>query len=154
MNDLLGSGRLRRLFAWRNQTLSLAGQLRVVDKPGDSPEAGNRPANDSDAAQLGDIARRASADRRRRSEIPGTTDLFGEPAWDILLNLFIAGCEGRRLSLGALCAGAGAPESTALRWITILENRGMIIREGAPERPFVKLNGIVSAGMTAYFSKP
>lgn len=153
MNILLRIGRLRRLFPWRNETLSFARQLRVVDKPSDSPEAGNRPANDSAAAQLGDIARKLFADRRRRSEIAGTNDLFGEPAWDILLGLFIAGCEGRRLSVTAVCSGAGAPESTALRWITILEKRGMIVREGEPERAFVKLSAFVNASLADYFAK-
>lgn len=137
----------------RNQTLSLAVQSDVVDNPADSPKAGSRPANDSMAAQLGDIARKAVADRRRRAEIPGTDDLFGEPAWDILLSLFIAGCEGRRLSVAAVCSTAGAPESTALRWITILEKRRMIIRESAPGRAFLKLSGPVSAGLADYFSK-
>lgn len=153
MNVLLGSRQLRRVLAWRNQKLSLARQLGAVDKPVDSPNAGNRPANDSEAAQLGSIARKASADRHRRSEIAGTNDLFGEPAWDILLNLFIAGCEGRRLTVAAVCSGAGAPESTALRWITILEKRGIIVREGAPNRAFLKLSGAVSGGLTDYFKR-
>lgn len=153
MKILLRSGRLRRLFPCRNETLSLAGQLRGVDKPSDSPQAGNRPANDSEATQLGAIARKASADRHRRSGIAGASDLFGEPAWDILLNLFIAGCEGRRLTVAAVCAGAGAPASTALRWITILEKRGMVIREGEPERAFVKLSGFVNASLADYFRK-
>jgi hypothetical protein len=152
MNVLLRSGQLRRLLAWGNQTLSLAGQLGAVDKPADSPEAVNRPANDSEAARLGDIARKALADRRRRSEIPGTSDLFGEPAWDILLDLFIAGCEGRRLSLAAVCSGPAAPESIALRWVAILEKRGMVVREGAPESAFLKLSGTANAGLANYFS--
>lgn len=153
MNILLRGGRLRHLLPWRNETLSLALQLRVVDKPPDSHEAGNRPANDSEATQLGAIARKVSAERHRRSAIVGTGDLFGEPAWDILLNLFIAGCEGRRLSVAAVCSGAGTPESTALRWLTILENRGMIIREGEPERAFVKLSGAVNVSLADYFRK-
>lgn len=124
-----------------------------MDQPTDSPEAGHRPANDSEAAQLGNIARKAAADRRRRSEIAGSGDLFGEPAWDILLNMFIAGCEGRRLTLPAVCSGAGAPESTALRWVTILEKRGMVVREGAPERAFLKLSGSASADLADYFRK-
>jgi hypothetical protein len=128
MNILLTGARLRRLFAWRKETLILAGQL-------------------------GDIARKLSADRRRRAEIAGTGDLFGEPAWDILLGLFIAGCEGRRLSIAAVCSGAGAPESTALRWITILEKRGMIVREGAPERAFLKLSASINASLADYLAK-
>jgi hypothetical protein len=152
--DILPKGRrLLRLLAWRNESLSLGRQLRAVDKPSDSSTAGNRPANDSQAAFLGDVARKTFADRRRRSQIAGTGDLFGEPAWDILLNLFIAGCEGRRLSVAALCSDAGAPESTALRWIAVLERRGLIVREGEPERAFARLSVPVHASMADYFGK-
>jgi hypothetical protein len=151
MNIFPTGGRLRRLLPWRNHSLSLGGQLRTVDKPSDSLVARQLPANDSDAALVGDVARKAFADRRRRARIAGTTDLFGEPAWDILLNLFIAACEGRRLSVAAVCADAGAPESTALRWIAVLEKRGMIVREGEREHALLKLSAIANAGLAGYF---
>ncbi len=124
-----------------------------MDTLSDFPAAANRPANDSVASRLGDIARRVSAARGLRAGIAGSSDLFSEPAWDILLHLFIAGCEGRRLSVGAVCASAGAPTSTALRWITILERRGMIVREGAPERAFIKLMETTNASLADYFGK-
>ena len=154
MKILLKGGRLRRLFARRNQTLSLGRQHRAVDKPSDSLKAGSRPANDSKAAELGDIARKAFADRRRRADIDGMGNLFGEPAWDILLSLFIAGCEGRRLSVDATCAGAATPESTALRWIEILEKRGVIVREGEPERASLRLSALADTNLANYFARP
>ena len=44
------------------------------------------------------VAERLWSDRRRRDEHfpPG---LFGEPAWDLLLSLFIAGDDGREVTL-------------------------------------------------------
>jgi len=45
------------------------------------------------------VAERLYAERRKRDEhFPPA--LFGEPAWDLLLALFIAHDEGRQLSLG------------------------------------------------------
>jgi hypothetical protein len=113
----------------------------------------NRPANDSDAALLGNIARRASADRARRAEIVGTTELLGEPAWDILLQLFIAACEGRRLSIAAACSGAGVPQSTALRWIAILESRDVVVREDDPRDPVIRLNASTYGSLADYFRR-
>ena len=153
MNILLRVGRLCRLFLRRNESLRLAGQSGPVDDAPDSLKPATRPANDSEAARLGDIARKAFADRRRRADIAGTSDLFGEPAWDILLLLFIAACEGRRLSLDAACSGAQVPETTALRWIAVLEKRSLIVREGPSQRPFVKLTASANANLVGYFSR-
>ncbi|HLL30432.1 MAG TPA: hypothetical protein VK403_05500 [Allosphingosinicella sp.] len=44
------------------------------------------------------MADRLYAERRRRDEY-FPLGLFGEPAWDLLLSLFIAGDDGREVSL-------------------------------------------------------
>ena len=44
------------------------------------------------------VAERLYAERRRRDEY-FPLGLFGEPAWDLLLSLFIAGDDGREVSL-------------------------------------------------------
>lgn len=153
MNILLRGNRLLRLLPWRNQSLILPAPLGAVNDRPQPHVSANRPANDSDAALLGDIARKASADRSRRAEIVGTTELFGEPAWDILLQLFIAACEGRRLSIAAACSGAGVPESTALRWIAILESRDVVVREGDPRDPVIRLNASTYGSLADYFRR-
>lgn len=66
--------------------------------------------------------------RREREKLFEKPDLFGEPAWDILVDLFIAAEEGKRISVSSLCIAAAAPPTTALRWISILENGGLIER--------------------------
>lgn len=73
------------------------------------------------------LAQEEYADRQRRIAF-FDKDLFGEPAWDMLLDLFIANASERRLSITALCYGSGAPQTTALRWINVLEDRGLIER--------------------------
>lgn len=51
-----------------------------------------------------------------------------DAAWNILLDLFIQRCRNRRVAIGDACLAAGVPESTALRWIKLLQARGDIER--------------------------
>jgi hypothetical protein len=53
-------------------------------------------------------------------------DLFADPARDILLDLFVAGEEGRRISISSCCIAAAVPPTTALRWIGMLKKRNLI----------------------------
>jgi DNA-binding MarR family transcriptional regulator len=51
---------------------------------------------------------------------------FGEPAWDLLLSLYIIDSDRRRLRTGELCKLAGLPLTTALRWLEHLRVNGLI----------------------------
>jgi DNA-binding transcriptional ArsR family regulator len=88
------------------------------------------------------IARETYAVRRRRHKaLPA--DLFGEPTWDILLDLYIAAREDRRVPTTSACIGAHVPPTTALRWLRILEARGLVEREDDGRdgrRTFVRLS--------------
>lgn len=88
-------------------------------------------------------ARHIYAERRRRHKfLPA--DLFGEPTWDILLDLYIASREDRRVPTTSSCIGAHVPPTTALRWLRILESRGLVEREDDGRdgrRTFVRLTG-------------
>ena len=66
--------------------------------------------------------------RRKRDLIFGSNDLFGEPAWDMIVDLYIASEEGMRVSVSSLCIASAGPMTTALRWISILESEGIIFR--------------------------
>jgi hypothetical protein len=125
-----------------------------VDEISDSPTA-NFAANSNqwDDASLGDLARKAYADRRRRVGLPGTAGLFGEPAWDILLNLFIAARESRRVSLANACASAAVPEANALRWIAILERRGLIMGDGPDHDRYFRLSQETCESLVDYFRR-
>ena len=56
-------------------------------------------------------------------------DLFADPAWDMLLDLFASTLEGRDVTVSSLCVASRVPHTTALRWVTTLEQRGMVVRE-------------------------
>lgn len=58
--------------------------------------------------------------------------LFADPAWDILLELFVLRCDQRRASVSKLSLGAGVPTTTALRWIDKLHSDGLVEREPDP----------------------
>ena len=93
-------------------------------------------------------ARRLYRFRRRRDSVLGSY-LFGEPAWDLLLELFIAEADERRVSISNACVAAAVPSTTAIRWIKELESHKLVRREDDPDdarRTYVRLTG---AGRTA-----
>ena len=94
--------------------------------------------------------------RRRKKFLP--PDLFGEAAWDILLDLFAARLEQRKISVTSACIGADVPATTALRWLGQLEQIGFINRtvsETDQRVTWVQLTDICGKIMTAYFqSRP
>jgi DNA-binding MarR family transcriptional regulator len=69
--------------------------------------------------------------RRRREAIFGE-DLFADPAWDILLDMYASQLSQRRTSVTDLCHAAAVPQTTALRWISKLERDGWLRREADP----------------------
>lgn len=91
---------------------------------------------------LFDVAVAIQAVRRRRDTLFGR-DLFGEPAWDILLDLYVAEHSGRALALSTVGALAGVPQTTAFRWMSQLAERGYIVRRADPNdarRGFIHLS--------------
>ncbi|WP_242128458.1 MarR family transcriptional regulator [Sphingobium sp. Sx8-8] len=76
---------------------------------------------------LGQYARRLLAQRRRRDQLLGA-DLFGEPIWDMCLDLFANAVEGRPVSISSLCIASGTSTTTALRHIAMLVDRGLLLR--------------------------
>lgn len=96
-----------------------------------------------------ELARNMYELRRRRDSSFGG-ELFSEPAWDILLHLFVAGAEGRVVSVLAACNGAAAPQTTALRKLRQLEEARLIVRAGDPadaRRAYVRLSALACRKM-------
>lgn len=65
--------------------------------------------------------------RRRRGQLFGG-DLFAEPGWDMLLDLYIAGREMRSVCVSSACLGSSSPQTTGLRWMRTLEEKGLVER--------------------------
>lgn len=80
-------------------------------------------------AEFARQARQLYANRRRRTEIFANTELFGEPAWDILLDLYVAHSERKSVSVSSACIGSAAPPTTGLRWLGLLAEHDLVMRE-------------------------
>lgn len=78
------------------------------------------------------IIRAMIRERQIRNTFFGA-QLFGEPAWDIMLDLFAARLEGKQISVSSACMAAGVSQSTAMRWVTRLTNCGLLLRKADPE---------------------
>ena len=80
-------------------------------------------------------------------------NLFAEPVWDMLLDLFIADCERRRRSVKSVCISADVPTTTALRHLRWLEEQSLVERLPHPHdarSSYVRLTAKALAAMEAY----
>lgn len=66
--------------------------------------------------------------RNMRDQMLGQRISFADPAWDLLLDLYVAELRGPRLSVSDACIGARVPATTALRWLNHLHAAGAIER--------------------------
>lgn len=103
--------------------------------------------------QPGQIEKIIDARRLRASFFD--SDLFADPAWDMLLDLYRAHLAQQRICVTSVCFGAGVPVSTALRWLNALEQRNLAKRSQDPldgRRFFVALTDEGASAMAKYFS--
>jgi DNA-binding MarR family transcriptional regulator len=81
--------------------------------------------------------------------------MFADPAWDMLLDLTAARAEHKRVSVTSLCIASGVPSTTALRWIALLTQAGLLERvedDTDRRRAFVQLTDRASDAMARYFA--
>lgn len=115
-------------------------------------EANARQAIPSASPQF---VRRVIAARAARRQF-FNTDLFADPAWDILLELYALECEQRRTSVSKLCIAAAVPGTTALRWIEKLHSDGLIVRTADPldaRRVWVSISTSGFKAMSSYLQE-
>lgn len=100
-------------------------------------------------ASLQALAARASKeflDRQTRSK-SFQIDIFGEPGWDILLYLFVKSVEKQRARTTQVTGASAVPFSTALRYLSILEEGGIVETEKCPNDNRVKFVSLTTEGM-------
>ena len=123
------------------------GGLREPEMAYRGPEG---PPPEIDPAEIRAVIRA----RRMRGQF-FTPELFADPAWDMLLDLFAASLERRRVSVSSLCIAAAVPPTTALRWIGTMHDAGLFGREADPgdrRRAYIVLSEKALQGMRAYVS--
>jgi DNA-binding MarR family transcriptional regulator len=126
----------------------LSSALRLVDEIVDAPVArpGNPPVTERKV--------RAILNQRRNRDQFFEAELFADPAWDILLELYAAELGQQRMSVNSVCEGAAVPATTALRWIGVLERKQLIQRRPDPRdgrRVFLSLSRTAVEAMDNYF---
>ena len=135
----------RQMEALRDR---LGSALRIADQLSGAPEA---PAFNHAVTEC--YIRNMLKLRRHRDSF-FASELFADPAWDILLELYAAALGQFRVSISNLCIAAAVPPTTALRWIKQLEEAGLTERRADPtdgRRQFVMLSDEALSSMNAYF---
>jgi len=89
--------------------------------------------------------------QRLLRDLPGS-----DPAWDMVLDLYVAEGVGRPVSVSDLALAAAVPRSTGLRWVALLVEEGHLERECDPHdgrRSFVKLSEHTRAVLDRYLAQ-
>jgi predicted transcriptional regulator len=101
------------------------------------------------------LIRRIIQQRRLRDRYFGS-EIFGDPAWDMLLDLAVARVEYKRVSVTSLCIASSVPPTTALRWISEMVKSGLLQRtedETDRRRAFISLTDKAADTLARYFSE-
>jgi hypothetical protein len=102
-----------------------------------------------------DTVRAVIRARRLRSRF-FPEELFADPAWDMLLDLFQAEIAQLRVPVSSLCIAAAVPATTALRWLKGMTEQGLFLRRADPHdgrRVFVELGPEASQALRRYFAE-
>lgn len=132
-----GEGVLALLLPLAEQAQS----IELPDRRRDRSAAFENPAL-PEAHSPGTLAERFIRLRRKRDSIFGDR-LFADPAWDMMLDLYQASKkDARPISVTSLCIASAVPNTTALRWMDALVQKGLLTRhadERDGRRTFVSL---------------
>lgn len=119
-------------------------------QPSDPPQGA-----EYDKAELAGFIRELLRKETKRRSIGGGL-LFGDPAWEMLLDLLLARLEDRRVSVSSACIASGAPMSTALRLVRRLDAEGVLIKipdEKDRRRHFLVINPDVEQPLLDHLSE-
>lgn len=92
---------------------------------------------------------------RRRQKIGGCVGLFSDPAWFLMVDLFVRESEGNETSISSAVIASGVPPTTGLRCLTALVNEGKLIRRPDPadeRRVFVVLSAEMRLELKSFFT--
>lgn len=127
---------------------------RLANEPGGSG-GGEAAASASGALDARELAKQLLAQRLARFDhFPA--ELFHEPAWDMLLALFVAQEERRVMNVKTLVGSAHAPVTTSQRWIDHLHKLKLIDRVIDPvdrRRMEISLSDAGNVAVTAYLRR-
>jgi DNA-binding MarR family transcriptional regulator len=82
-------------------------------------------------------------------------EMFADPAWDILLDLARADADSQQVSVSSACIAASVPMSTALRWVRLMTEAGLLNRWTDPKdrrRDLIALTDKTASSMRDYLA--
>lgn len=86
----------------------------------------------SEDVVLAQFFRNRLRERRLRTHV-FPRDLFGEPTWDMLMDLFVSEASGVTVSVSSACLAGHVPPTTGLRYLGRLEEAGFLERTCDPK---------------------
>lgn len=159
ISGLHGGGAARAGLLDKISTLSseLRNLTRLIDdKPqNQASPAGNALPASAKAMITADFIRGLLRNEAKRRSLAGGM-LFGDPAWNILLDLLLAKLEKRTVSVSSACIASGAPTSTALRLINRLIEDDILYRiqdEQDGRRSFLGISTDIEQGLMDYLTE-
>lgn len=125
---------------------------RSEELPGD---AGNGPSTpppkkNADKALIERVEALRTLESRRSHYFD--SDLFSDHGWSVMLNLYHGHLIGRAISVSSACTNTGMSSATALRWVSLLAKRGVVVTYSDSEDPLrmlVRLSDRALAAMHA-----
>lgn len=141
----------------------IGGGTSAVSTPGYSAAGMLRPGFGAKRADTGPQSFTRSRARfvrglirqRRQREHHFPADMFADPAWDMMLDLYAAHYEGGHdVSVSSLCIASAVPATTALRWIKMMTDAGFFVRDADPHdgrRIFIRLSESARSELDSYF---
>ena len=121
-------------------------------KKGEFSESSNSEIHNTCEIENPEVAKFLINSRNLRSEFLNDS-FFGEPAWGILLNLYLSHVEDRPMRITSLCISSGVPPTTALRWIGQMTEAGILNRtvdKLDPRATYIFLSDDALGGMYNY----
>lgn len=141
----------------RDHILGLLRELEAclgLERPTCGSSNGSSSSDASSDHAVADAVRREIRRRAERSKF-FPAEIFGEPAWNILLDLYLSASFDRPVTVSNACDASSVPHSTAIRWIDMLVDLGMIERQQSEldQRViFLRLTSTAEKKLISYFA--
>jgi hypothetical protein len=146
-----GTARLQQLSEEVGRIASVLAALSEDDAAAAAVAAATAPEAEGEKIEAGFI--RSIIRARRLRDHFYRSEMFADPAWDMILDLMAARVEKQRVAVSSLCIAAAVPPTTALRWIKTLCDQGVFVRIADPEdgrRVFIELSDDAARATEAY----
>ncbi len=155
VSDAASDRNAARLRQLSDEVSRIASTLaRLSTGPGTQRRPAPQPETAVPEVSIEDVRSVIRARRLRGRYFP--EHLFGDPAWDMLLDLLQAELAQLRVPVSSLCIAAAVPATTALRWLKSMTEEGIFVRRADPHdgrRVFVELAPETSIALRRYFAE-